>query len=74
MRHRQGEVKNSIGNGEARGLLCTTNGHDPSGSKRGGWGGAGQRGIQEIKIWDNSNNIINKIYLKMLRTQAAGGF
>ena len=31
--NRQGEVKNSIGNGEAKVLICTTHGHEP---RRGG--------------------------------------
>ena len=28
MENRQGYVKNSIGNGEAKELICTTNGHE----------------------------------------------
>ena len=31
--NRQGEVKNSIGNGEAKELICTTHGHELR-----GWG------------------------------------
>ena len=27
-KNRQGEVKNSIGNGEAKELICTTHGHE----------------------------------------------
>ena len=35
-----GEVKNSIGNGEAKELICTTHGHELK------WGNADWRGIQ----------------------------
>ena len=28
IQNRQGEVKNSIGNGEAKDLICTTHGHE----------------------------------------------
>ena len=30
--NRQGEVKNSMGNGEAKELICTTHGHELGGS------------------------------------------
>ena len=45
------EVKNSMGNGEAKELICMTNGHELR-RGRGGWniggrGSAGQRGIKE---------------------------
>ena len=33
--NRQGKVKNSIGNGEAKELICTTHGHEL------GWGDVG---------------------------------
>ena len=53
MRHRQGEVKNSIGNGEARELLCRTHGHELSGIGGGGNASgresAGWRGIKGRK-------------------------
>ena len=39
-KNRQGEVKNSIGNGEAKDLICTTHGHELR------WGNAGGRGGQ----------------------------
>ena len=42
--NRQEEVKNSIGNVEAKELICTTHGHELKG---GGW-----RGIKGVK-WDN---------------------
>ena len=32
-KNRQGEVKNSIGNGEAKDLICMTHGHELSGGK-----------------------------------------
>ena len=31
VQNRQGEVKNSMGNGEAKELICTTHGHEVSG-------------------------------------------
>ena len=46
-RNRQGEVKNSIGNGEAKELTCMTHGHELRRSgNAGGRGGAGQRGLK----------------------------
>ena len=58
----QGEVKNSIGNGEARGLTYTTHGHE---LRWGNAGGEGRwRGIKGRKKWDNCNSIINKVHLK----------
>ena len=50
-----GGVKNSMGNGEAKELICMIHGHELR------EGGAGQKGIKQGK-WDNCNNIINKIY------------
>ena len=43
VQNRQGEVKNSIGNGEAKELICTTHGHELrlGGILEGGKGGAG---------------------------------
>ena len=35
VQNRQGEVKNSIGNGEAKELICTTHGHELRGGKAG---------------------------------------
>ena len=61
--NRQGEVKNSIGNVEAKELVCMTHGHELKGGNVGGRGWAGWSGVKEGK-WDNCNNIINKIYLK----------
>ena len=59
--NRQGEVKNRIGNGEAKKLVCTTHGHELSGRNAGGSGGTGQRGAKGKQ--DNCNSIINKMYL-----------
>ena len=41
VQNRQREVKNSIGNGEAKELLCTTRGHELR------WGNAGRGGVQD---------------------------
>ena len=38
VQNRQREVQNSIGNGEAKELICMTHGHEPK------WGNAGERG------------------------------
>ena len=64
--NRQGEVKNSIGNGKAKELICMTHRHDLR------WGNAGVKGAIRAerdkgeKKWDNCNSIINKIYLKSM--------
>ena len=48
--NRQSDVKNSIGNGEAKEFIYTTHGHELSGwSSAGGCGGAGWRGIKGEK-------------------------
>ena len=62
VQNRQGEVKNSIGNGEAKELTCTTHGHELRWGNPGGSAGARQKGIKGRKKWDNCNSIINKIY------------
>ena len=64
IQNRQGEVKNSIGNVEAKELTCMTHGHELKWGNDGGRGGTGQRGIKRRKKWDNYNGIINKIYSK----------
>ena len=66
VQNRQGEVKNSIGNVEAKELICTTHGHELNGvGDVGGRGAAGQREIKgRKKKWDNCNSIINEIYFK----------
>ena len=60
---RQGEVENSIGNIEAKELICITHGHELQGGNVGGRGCAGWSGVKGRK-WDNCNSIINKIYFK----------
>ena len=57
-----------MGNGEAKELICMTQGHKLRWRNVGGED-AGERGIKGRNEWDNSNPIINKIYLKnyMLR-------
>ena len=56
-----GEVKNSVGNGEAKELICMTHGHELRGKElmeaMGILGGGGQRG----KNWDNCKSKINTI-------------
>ena len=69
VQNRQGEVMNSIGNGEAKELICTTHGHELRAGGRRAWGCWGGRlqgggGEKEEKYWDNCNSKINKIYLK----------
>ena len=59
-----GDVKNSIGNREAKELICTTHGHELSGGLWEGMGVPGGVGPSG-KIWDKCNSIINKIYLKI---------
>ena len=61
MENRQGEVKNIIGNVEAKELICLTHGHELRWGSDGGRGCARWRGIKGGK-WDNCNGIINKIY------------
>ena len=47
--NRQGEVKNSIGNGEAKDPICMTLGCKEWGGNTDGNGGTGQRGLKERK-------------------------
>ena len=56
-----GEVKNSIGNGEAKELKCTTHRYELRGRNASG-AGAGGGGERGGKKWDNSSSIINEIY------------
>ena len=60
---KQGEIKNSIGNVEAKELKCTTHEHEVRWENVGGRGCAGWKGIKGGK-WTNCDSIINKIYLK----------
>ena len=55
-----GEVKNSIGNGEAKDMYA--HGHELRGGLLEGMGIPG-RGEQRGKNWGNCNSIINKIYI-----------
>ena len=57
-----GEDKNSMGNVEAKELICMTHGHELQGGNVGGSGCAGWSGVKGGK-WDNCNSIINK-YIK----------
>ena len=63
VQNRQGKVKNSIGNGEAKELICTTHRHELQWGNVGGRGCAGWRGMKGGK-WDNWNSIINTIYFE----------
>ena len=54
-----GEVRNSMGNGEAKELICTTHGHELRGIAA-GWGDTGEKKI------GNCNSIISKIYLNKI--------
>ena len=49
--NRQGEVKNTIGQGEAKKLTCMTHGHELRWGNAGGRWGTGRRGIIETKRW-----------------------
>ena len=49
MENRQGEVKNSVGNGEVRDLICTTQGHELMAGNEGERGDARWRGKQGSK-------------------------
>ena len=54
--NRQGEVKNSIGNGEAKELIYTTSGHELSGGgecSRGQGTGTGDKGDNKIETTVN---------------------
>ena len=57
-----GDVKNSIGNGEAKELTYMTHRHELREELLEGWKVL-CRGGQRGKNWDNYNSIINKIYL-----------
>ena len=46
LQNRQGEVKNSIGNVEAKKLICMTHGHELKGGKAVGRGDTGWRVIK----------------------------
>ena len=59
IQNRQGEVKNSIGNREAKECICMTHGHELRwGRMLEGRGVQGRGGIKGRKKWDNCNSII----------------
>ena len=66
--NRQGNVKNSIGNVEAKELISMTHGHELQGGNVGGRAWAGWSGVRGGK-WDNCNSIINKYIKKDDRNQ-----
>ena len=67
VQNRQGEVKNGIGNGEAKELICITHGHE---LRTGGMLEGGRQCREEAhkaeKYWDNCDSITNKIYFKKI--------
>ena len=65
IQNRQGDVKNSIGNGEAKELVCTPHGHELRVVGMLVGGGCWEEWNKEGKKWDNCNSIINKIHLKI---------
>ena len=64
MENRQGEGKKSIGNVEAKELICVTHGNELKGRECGWEAVCRAEGNKGEKKWDNCNSIINKIYLK----------
>ena len=54
-----GEVRNSTGNGEAKGLTCATHGHEPGGDR---WreGDTGQRGTEGH--WDHCDSTTHTMH------------
>ena len=50
VQNRQEEVKNSVGNVEAKEVICTTHGHDLRWGNDGGREGTVQRGIKGRKM------------------------
>ena len=70
--HYTGEVKNSIGNGEAKELVCMTHGHELSGGilERRSYSAEGDKGKK--KKSDNCSIIINKIYVRKGKKMSSG--
>ena len=66
--NRQGEVKNCIGNGEAKELRSMIHGHDLRGECQREWG-YHVEGDKGEKKMGQCNSVINKIYLKKLQTR-----
>ena len=63
IQNRQGEMRNSMGNGGAEELICMTHGHELRGGTRGN-GGTRKRGKMGRNNWDNCNHIIKKYAYK----------
>ena len=63
MENRQGQGKNSVGNTEAKELICTTYGHELNVGECGAEGVCSAEGNKGGE-WDNCNSIINKYTLK----------
>ena len=61
------DVKNNIGNGEAKELICMTHGHELR-----WWALLDGRGpgcsVLKWNNWNTCNEIINKIYVKKIKT------
>ena len=64
VQNRQGEIKNSIGNGETKELIYRTHGRELSGQEDCERSGVPGRQSLMGKYWDNYNSIINEIHLK----------
>ena len=65
VKNRQGKIRNSIGNEEAKELICMTHEHELRGGVRMLVGeGLQVEGNKWEKKWDNCNSIIIKTYLK----------
>ena len=63
--NKQGEVQNSIGNGEDKELICMTHGQELRGEGMlEGRESMEWKGLKGRKKWDNCNSIINNICLK----------
>ena len=58
VQNRQGKVKNSMGNVEAKEFICMTHGHELQGENVGWKGCTGWSGVK-AREWDNCNSIIN---------------
>ena len=67
--NRQGEVKNSIGNGEAKEFICMAHGHELRRGVLEGWLCRAEGDKGEKKEWGNYSSIINVTYLKRMNTE-----
>ena len=64
VQNRQGEVKNSIGNGEAKEVMCTNHRHELRGVGGGNAGGGRCRAEGSKGEGKKCNSIMNKIFIK----------